>query len=126
MARLARFCPVNIPQHIIRRGNNRQVCLNGDEVFSAYAHWLKEFANKYHIEIHAWVFMAKHVHLVATPTAPNAISLMMQSLGRQYVRYYNHTYNRTGTLWKAGTSRVSCRRSRAGHLNARFLCDVSI
>lgn len=25
---------------------------------------------------------------------------MMQALGRQYVRYYNHTYQRTGTLWE--------------------------
>lgn len=99
MAKLPRLCPVNIPQHIIQRGNNRQVCFNGDEDFSAYAHWLKEFADKYHVEIHARVFMTNHVHLLAAPTAPNAISLMMQS-GRQYVRYYNHTYKRTGTLWE--------------------------
>lgn len=26
MARLNRLCPVGIPQHIIQRGNNRQVC----------------------------------------------------------------------------------------------------
>jgi len=25
---------------------------------------------------------------------------MMQSLGRQYVRYFNYTYRRTGTLWE--------------------------
>jgi putative transposase len=25
---------------------------------------------------------------------------MMQSLGRQYVRYFNDTYTRTGTLWE--------------------------
>lgn len=94
------FMPSRIPQHIIQRGNNRQVCFNSDEDFAAYANWLKEFADKYHVSIHAWVFMTNHVHLLATPSAPNAISLMMQSLGRQYVRYYNHTYKRTGTLWE--------------------------
>ena len=47
MARLKRFCPVGIAQHVIQRGNNRQVCFNGDEDFAAYAHWLKEFADKY-------------------------------------------------------------------------------
>lgn len=31
MARLNRLCPVGIPPHIIQRGNNRQVCFNGDE-----------------------------------------------------------------------------------------------
>ena len=100
MARLARLCSVVIPQHIIQRGNNRQICFNDDEDFAAYAHWLKEFSDKYHVNIHAWVFMTNHVHLLATPTAPNAVSLMMQSLGKQYLRYYNHTYKRTGTLWE--------------------------
>ena len=28
------------------------------------------------------------------------VSLMMQSLGRQYVRYFNVSYKRTGTLWE--------------------------
>jgi hypothetical protein len=28
------------------------------------------------------------------------ISLMMQSLGRQYVRYFNGCYGRSGTLWE--------------------------
>ncbi|WP_417505249.1 transposase [Marinomonas gallaica] len=30
----------------------------------------------------------------------NGISLMMQALGRRYVRYFNCTYQRTGTLWE--------------------------
>jgi putative transposase len=30
----------------------------------------------------------------------NSISLMMQSLGRQYVRYFNGCYERSGTLWE--------------------------
>ena len=30
----------------------------------------------------------------------NSISLMMQSLGRQYVHYFNGCYGRSGILWK--------------------------
>jgi len=41
-----------------------------------------------------------HVHLLCTPRVDNAVSQMMQSLGRQYVRYFNHSYLRTGTLWE--------------------------
>lgn len=44
--------------------------------------------------------MSNHVHLLCTPQAVNAISPMMQALGRQYVRYFNYTYKRTGTLWE--------------------------
>jgi putative transposase len=100
MARLTRLCPVDIPQHIIQRGNNRQVCFNSREDLSAYAYWLKEFAAKYHVEIHAWVFMTNHVHLLVTPRSQSAVSNLMQSLGRQYVQYFNKTYQRSGTLWE--------------------------
>ena len=67
MARLPGLCPVGIPQHIVQRGNNRQVCFNGDEDMAAYVGWLKEFSAKFQVEIHAWVFMNNHVHLLVTP-----------------------------------------------------------
>jgi len=64
MARLPRLCLPGIPQHIIQRGNNRQTCFDSDEDFAAYAYWLAEFSQKYHIAVHAWVFMTNHVHLL--------------------------------------------------------------
>lgn len=100
MARLPRLCLPNIPQHIIQRGTNRQVCFASEDDFAAYAHWLEECARKNHVAIHAWVFMTNHVHLLATPEEAGGISKMMQMLGRHYVRYFNHTYQRTGTLWE--------------------------
>jgi putative transposase len=100
MARLPRFCPAGLPQHIIQRGNNRSVCFAADEDFSAYAHWLYEYSEKFNVAIHAWVFMTNHVHLLATPSSDNGISLMMQALGRRYVQYFNFTYQRSGTLWE--------------------------
>ena len=36
MARLSRVCPIGVPQHIIQRGNNRQVCFAGEQDFAAY------------------------------------------------------------------------------------------
>lgn len=100
MARLPRLCLPGIPQHIIQRGNNRQVCFGSEEDFAAYAHWLAEYAKKYRVAIHAWVFMTNHVHLLATPETNDGISRLMQALGRHYVRYFNYTYRRTGTLWE--------------------------
>ena len=100
MARLPRLCLPGIPQHVIQRGNNRQVCFASDEDFAAYAHWLEEYARKYRVHIHAWVFMTNHVHLLMTAETADGISKLMQTLGRQYVRYFNYTYHRTGTLWE--------------------------
>ena len=31
MARLSRVSPIGVPQHIVQRGNNRQVCFASDE-----------------------------------------------------------------------------------------------
>ncbi len=104
MARLPRLSPIGIPQHIIQRGNNRQACFSSEQDFAAYANWLKEYAERYRVLIHAWVFMTNHVHLLATPLADNAVTNMMQALGRLYVRYYNREYRRTGTLWKGASS----------------------
>jgi len=100
MPRKPRFSPLGLPQHIIQRGNNRQVCFGREEDFSAYLGWLKQFSVKFDVSVHAWVLMTNHVHLLCTPNAGNSISSMMQSLGRMYVRYFNYTYKRTGTLWE--------------------------
>ena len=94
MSRLIRVAPVGIPQHIIQRGNNRQVCFGSDEDMAAYMNWLKEYAANYQVAIHAWVLMTNHVHLLATPYSEGGISKMLQSLGRRYVRYFNYSYQR--------------------------------
>jgi len=100
MVRLLRITPTDIPVHLIQRGNNRQACFISDEDHGAYAGWLKEYSHKYKVEIHAWVMMTNHVHLLCTPRQEGGVSKMMQSLGRRYVQYFNVEYRRSGTLWE--------------------------
>ncbi len=100
MARLPRLSPVNVPVHVVQRGNNRQVCFVAEEDYGACLGWLAEYAKKYWVEVHAWVLVSNHVHLRCTPRQKGALSLMMQSLGRSYVRYFNYEYQRTGSLWE--------------------------
>ena len=100
MARLTRVAPVGAAQHIMQRGNNRQVCFTSEEDMKAYLNWLKELSKKHQVDVHAWVLMTNHVHLLCTPWKRHAISRMMQSIGRLYVRYFNQTYQRSGTLWE--------------------------
>ena len=100
MARLPRISPPDIPVHVIQRGNNRQACFVANEDHGAYVGWLKEYSKKYKVEIHAWVMMTNHVHLLCTPRQEGGISRMMQSLGRRYVQYFNFEYCRSGTLWE--------------------------
>lgn len=100
MPRLPRISPIGIPVHIIQRGNNRQVCFASENDRLSYGLWLEKYSKAYGVEIHAWVMMTNHVHLLCTPLHENAISQMMQSLGRQYVRYFNYEHHRSGTLWE--------------------------
>ena len=92
MARLPRISPVDVPVHIIQRGNNRQACFAAEEDYVAYVGWLTEYAKKYKADVHAWVLMTNHVHLLCTLRWEGSLSPMMQSLGRRYVRYFNHEY----------------------------------
>ena len=100
MPRKARFCPAGFPVHVIQRGNNRQAIFTRDSDLAAYAHWLAEGADHYGVSIHGWVFMTNHVHLLATPSHHSSLSRLMQSLGRLYVRSFNYTYARSGTLFE--------------------------
>ena len=100
MARLRRIAPLGIAQHIIQRGNNRQVCFAGEQDMAFYANLLHEYSQKFSVAIHSWVFMTNHVHLLVTPHEKGGVSNMMQSVGRRYVRYFNREYSRSGTLWE--------------------------
>jgi putative transposase len=53
MARLPRLDVPGVAQHVIQRGNNRQVCFGSEEDFVAYAGWLHEYAVKHEVAIHA-------------------------------------------------------------------------
>jgi putative transposase len=100
LPRRPRFCPGDIPVHVIQRGNNRQTLFTSDKDIAAYAHWLAEGAVKFDVHVHGWVFMTNHIHLLLTPKHDDSLSRLMQSLGRRYVGYFNYAYARTGTLFE--------------------------
>ena len=61
---------------------------------------LAESAQKFGVAVHAYVLMDNHFHLLATPSTAEALPLMMQAVGRSYVRYFNNRHGRSGTLWE--------------------------
>lgn len=100
MARKPRFNLVGMPQHVLQRGNNREACFFAEDDYRVYLDSLTESALSAECEIHAYVLMTNHAHLLVTPHATNSVPAMMQALGRRYVRYVNLEYRRTGTLWE--------------------------
>jgi putative transposase len=100
MVRLPRLNLPGIPQHVVQRGNNKQVSFFNDKDYVVYLDKLKLYSEKYGVAVHSYVLMTNHVHLLVTPETEQGVSQMMQALGRYYVRYINQTYGRTGTLWE--------------------------
>jgi putative transposase len=100
MARLPRLWLPGLPEHLIIRGNNRQAIFrsDGDRVF--FHRCLVEVSRRHGVEVHAYVLMGNHVHLLATGRTARSISRMVQAAGRRYVSYFNYLYKRTGTLWE--------------------------
>jgi putative transposase len=44
--------------------------------------------------------MSNHVHLLASADRAESLAMIIQSMGRRYVSYFNYMYERTGTLWE--------------------------
>ena len=88
------------PHHVIQRGNDRQLIFRDASDYGLFLGWLRESAKQFHVAIHAYVLMSNHLHLLASPSDQIGLGRMMQWLGRQYVPYFNHKYQRTGTLWQ--------------------------
>ena len=80
------------------RGNNRQVCFYAGEDYQFYLEWLKQYADKADYNIHAYVLMTNHVHLLVSTDKTEAVGAMMKALGQRYVQYINKTYKRSGML----------------------------
>jgi putative transposase len=95
-----RYEIADVPQHVVQRGNDRQRTFADDRDYEVYLRWLAQGLQRYRCDLHAYVLMANHVHLLITPRVPRAISRVMQLLGSRYVRHYNARHGRTGTLWE--------------------------
>jgi len=100
MARLPRLTLPGYPHHIIQRGNNRQPIFASTADYLMLLDLLDENAKKFGVALHAYVLMSNHFHLLATPQTADGLPQMMQAVGRRYVRYFNDSQQRSGTLWE--------------------------
>ena len=100
MARLPRLSLAGYPHHIIQCGNNRQAIFDSPQDYQLFLDLLSDNARKFDVAIHSYVLMTNHFHLLVTPQTDDGLPQMMQAVGRRYVRYFNDSYKRSGTLWE--------------------------
>lgn len=100
MPRRCRIDVPDVPQHIIVRGNNRSDLFREEVDRWLYIEHLDAALRARDCELHAYVLMTNHVHMLATGRSPSSISRMMHLLGTRFARRMNFRRGRTGTLFE--------------------------
>lgn len=72
-----------VPLHVVHRGANRAATFLDDVDCAAYLQALAFASSAHGVELHAYVLMSHHVHLLVGATQAGAVSRMMQSVGRR-------------------------------------------
>lgn len=100
MARRPRLIRAGHVYHVIQRGHNRQPVFGDDDDRRRMLILLAEQAAQHGVQIHAYVLMGNHLHLLVTPSTDEGLGLMIQGVGRHYVRAFNLRWKQHGTLWQ--------------------------
>ena len=103
--------------HVTQRGHSRSAVFVHSADYLFYLECMAQAVPEVGIDIHAYVLMTNHVHLLVTPRVDDGVARLMQCLGRRYVRYFNTHQQRTGSLWEG--------RFRAGAIDSEthlFAC----
>ena len=100
MARLPRLTVTGYPHHVILRGNDRQDIFRNTTDYQRMLDLFEQHSREQGVDIHAYVLMTNHLHLLLTPQKEQGLPKMMQAVGRSYVQIFNKVHGRTGTLWE--------------------------
>lgn len=100
MPRLARPVFAGIPHHITQRGNRREDVFFSDADHKAYLTWLREYCDKYKVQVVAYCLMTNHVHLVAVPSTATALEQLLRPLHTRYAQRINREKGWKGHLWQ--------------------------
>ena len=94
-----RHYPAGIPVHVVHRGVERRQVFMNDTDRSRFLEELRRAAADHQVDIHAYVLMDNHFHLLATPRLDGAVSRMIRDANRRFVPAHNRLFDRVGTLW---------------------------
>jgi putative transposase len=100
MSRPLRLDLPGVPQHVVQRAVDRRPCFLLDIHYPRFIALLGEYAGQFECDVHAYVLMCNHVHLLVTPHAPGGVGKLMHALSTRFVGFVNYTIGRSGPLWQ--------------------------
>jgi putative transposase len=68
--------------------------------YQFYLEKLQLACEKHGSDLHAYVLMTNHVHLLIRPHEEQSLSKALQMVGRYYVQYFNDCDQHTSILWE--------------------------
>jgi len=84
----------------MHRGNNKQDIFESIEDMARIKNDIAHALSKSGCQLHAYVITTNHLHFLVTPQDKKQLAVFMQSMANRYVRYFNATRKRTGTMWE--------------------------
>ncbi|MBU1863045.1 MAG: transposase [Candidatus Omnitrophica bacterium] len=100
MPRQSRVVIPDIAHHVTQRGNYQQTVFESDNDFRKYRSWIKEYSEKYNVEILAFCLMRNHVHFIVIPKTIDGLSRTFNTTHMRYAQYINKKRGVVGHLWQ--------------------------
>ena len=88
------------PLHVRQRGINREVTFLDSSDYELFLGLLAELTPKSGCDVHAYVLMPNHVHLLLSPAQVARASWLMKNLCQRYAQVFNRRHKRTGSMWE--------------------------
>lgn len=85
--------------HIVNRGVEQRIIYKEHEDFEIFLTMLCSACKIYNVQLHGYVLMNNHYHLLIETTQEN-LSKFMKHINASYAIYFNKTYKRSGHLWQ--------------------------
>ena len=121
MARLPRLVVPGQAHFVIQRSHGGQAALAEVADRETLAQLLTQTAAAEQVQVHAAALLDAEVQLLCTPPDAQALSRMMQAVGRRYVSAYNQRHRRSGALWDG---RFRCAVVQGGATLLEVLCHI--
>ena len=99
---MARPVRLDLPDsfyHVLSRGNERRRIFYSAADYEKFLELLGETVERFSTEIHAYVLMPNHYHLLLRTHYAN-LSRAIQWLGVSYAVWFNHKHKRSGHLFQ--------------------------
>ncbi len=99
MARQPRFLLAGQVHLVVQQGHNGGPVVLHQEDSRQWLLFLRDAVATHKVVLHAWRLGRDGFSLLVTPPTSQALSRMLQTLGRRYAGWFNARHGRSGTLW---------------------------